>query len=285
MLVYFWDPNDLRNCWEKDWLSELFPGHQHVICNSPREEFEDGTVFVINRHTMQYKSVWQRNKHFLVHLSDEWLSDDTEFYWHPNCLHVFRNYIKPELRGSSSVTNLPLGYKTGLVLGGEWSCADRRLIWSFVGCTRKSNRARILQSISHIKPSICHQVAGWNTPDCLDVDRYRQILVATWVVPCITGNASIDTFRLYEALECGCIPIVIKTNSAYDKSGTDYYKYLFGDDHPIPTVVDMERDLAREIADLQPNLAQRRMEISKWYQDYKRVLIARIAEICAPTRL
>jgi len=122
-------------------------------------------------------------------------------------------------------------------------------------------------------------VAGWNTPDCLDVDRYRRILVATWMVPCITGNTSIDTFRLYESLECGCIPIVIRTNSAYDKTGTDYYKCLFGDDHPIPTVVDMERDLARAMDDLKPKLAQKRLEISEWYQNYKQALVKRIHEI------
>lgn len=47
--------------------------------------------------------------------------------------------------------------------------------------------------------------------------------------PCPQGNVLLETPRVYEALQCGSIPIVER------RLTLDYYKQLLGP-HPLPTV-------------------------------------------------
>jgi hypothetical protein len=60
-------------------------------------------------------------------------------------------------------------------------------------------------------------------------DEYYDVMTDSMFAPCPMGNVNIESFRLYEALECGTVPIVEK------RLGFDYYRKLLGD-HPIPTV-------------------------------------------------
>ena len=54
-------------------------------------------------------------------------------------------------------------------------------------------------------------------------------MLDTIFVPCIGGNNS-ETFRFYEALECGCIPILVEDESS--KPYCDYIKQYI----PITTL-------------------------------------------------
>ena len=75
-----------------------------------------------------------------------------------------------------------------------------------------------------------HLTAGFDTDDALSIDAYRTLLDETVVVPCAGGWSNLETFRVYEALEAGCIPIVEK------RPGFDYFTALLGP-HPMPTVM------------------------------------------------
>ena len=44
-----------------------------------------------------------------------------------------------------------------------------------------------------------------------------QILSSTHFIPCPNGFVHPETYRLYEALECECIPVVEDTYSYYDR--------------------------------------------------------------------
>jgi hypothetical protein len=48
----------------------------------------------------------------------------------------------------------------------------------------------------------------WNGPDSLKKEEYVQILLDSVFVPCPGGNNP-ETFRFYEVLDCGCVPIVV----------------------------------------------------------------------------
>jgi hypothetical protein len=53
-------------------------------------------------------------------------------------------------------------------------------------------------------------VDSWDSPEKLTRNQYVASLLDSLFVPCPSGNNS-ETFRLYEALECGCIPLYVKT--------------------------------------------------------------------------
>ena len=44
-----------------------------------------------------------------------------------------------------------------------------------------------------------------------------QILSSTKFIPCPNGFVHPETYRVYEALECGCIPIVENAYNYYDR--------------------------------------------------------------------
>ena len=49
----------------------------------------------------------------------------------------------------------------------------------------------------------------WNSPAMLGREETLAVLLNTWCVPCPAGN-NVETFRIYEALEAGAIPILVK---------------------------------------------------------------------------
>jgi hypothetical protein len=57
-------------------------------------------------------------------------------------------------------------------------------------------------------------------------------------VLCPVGNCSLDTFRLYEALEAGAIPITLTTNinQPYIRFVSHYWATLFGT-HDLPWII------------------------------------------------
>jgi len=51
----------------------------------------------------------------------------------------------------------------------------------------------------------------------IEVNKMSQILSSTEFIPCPNGFVHPETYRLYEALECGCIPIVENAYKYYDR--------------------------------------------------------------------
>jgi hypothetical protein len=57
----------------------------------------------------------------------------------------------------------------------------------------------------------------------LNIEDYAQLLSETIFAPCPAGWENLDSFRVCEALEAGCIPIVER------RPFYDYFRHLFGD--------------------------------------------------------
>lgn len=60
-------------------------------------------------------------------------------------------------------------------------------------------------------------------------EEYYRHMASAKVVPCPSGIVSPDSFRLYEALEFGCIPIADDTSPAVDYDSNGYWKRIFPD--------------------------------------------------------
>jgi hypothetical protein len=92
------------------------------------------------------------------------------------------------------------------------------------------------------------------------------------------GNVSLESFRIYESLECGSIPILEK------RPGADYFKYLLGN-HPIP-VFGTWAQAAHYVTSLRNNskaihlLNQRCQD---WWAGYKQSLRTHIGDFIAST--
>jgi hypothetical protein len=161
----------------------------------------------------------------LLHLSDENLNDPVEIYDHPAVKLVIRNYIRKDIPSSNKVITIPLGYVKSRSLKGKFKkLAERTLSWSFAGSVDKPTRIEMLQTLSTIDPNSMKLLPTWKQPQPEEADEYMKILGDSKFIPCPMGQ-NYETYRLYEALEAGCIPICIGD----ENNRHECYNKLIGD--------------------------------------------------------
>lgn len=111
----------------------------------------------------------------------------------------------------------------------------------------------------------------------VDPDEYYYRLAQAKVAVCPSGPITPDTFRIYEALEAGCLPIA-DGRPPSDDYPNGFWQYLFGmDELPFPIVQDwgelpgvMDRALGEW-----PRNANRAFA---WWQQYKRQMAYNLRE-------
>ena len=84
----------------------------------------------------------------------------------------------------------------------------RNFRWSFFG-TNWRGRKDALAPLKPFEPNRAKFLDTWNDPAMISYDEYIGTLLDTVFVPCPGGNNA-ETYRFYEALECGCVPIVVR---------------------------------------------------------------------------
>ncbi len=258
-------------CWEPDWLNELLSDFDIThIDDGKHEVFLDNAIVITfagcPRNSAYFKKLHDMNYKFgVILLSDECYLEPTDYYKYAQ--FVLRNYWHKQFASYDNVYIFPLGYKAGF-----WKhCSrtvkkvqERTYIWSFAGqITEKPTRAAMIHALQTIPHYYIHPIDYFAAPNSLPVDAYQNLLLNTIFVPCPTGYWNLDSFRVYEALECGCIPIV-------EKNPIDYFHLQFGD-HPF-LAVDSWDEATHIIRDLLCNpieLEQYRITCHQWWLNRK----------------
>lgn len=209
--------------YEAEWLKHILgpdvPLHiEHVeVDDSP--PIDTPIVFFQKNHIPQYNELlrkWNASgcDFYILHLSDEYLNDDLSVYSLPMCKGVLRMYERPDMPIKEKVKVIPLGYHF-TIDGGSENPAEktprlpfRSNRWSFMG-TGWQNRKQLLEPFNSIQPNRTVYADSWESPQKIQRKEYLAVLLDSYFVPCPTGNNS-ETFRIYEALECGCIPLYVK---------------------------------------------------------------------------
>jgi hypothetical protein len=175
----------------------------------------------------------------ILHLSDEFGRDPIDFYRSPSVKHVFRNYPRADLP-LDKVSLLPLGYANGRATTNEIPAfKDRPYTWSFAGSMDRHGREQILQQLKHVEPHLLETKETWSHPAKLDAKDYTTLLQKTKFVPCVAGFRALESYRLYEALEQGAIPVIVPDGP----EGRDTYVDVLGK-HPILTFPSWEKVVA-----------------------------------------
>ena len=186
-----------------------------VIKNETELEKEDILILVdssIEKKTKLYSKLELIcKKMFLIHLGDEAgtydltsIYDKFNFVWRAFCSN---KYFK-----NNKVQCLPIGYKSGTHKKNE----KKKYKWTFIGTPHKSSRHDLLFQLSDIKPAFSHKTKKFNEK-IIEVGEMSKILSSTEFAPCPNGFVHPETYRVYEALECECIPIVENAYKYYDR--------------------------------------------------------------------
>jgi len=214
--------------YEYTWLKELF-GKDSLSCVQlkPDEMPTDSPIIVFQTPhqaaTLEVITRWASAGlgFYVLHISDEHGKDPVYFYDWPQCLGVVRNYVRSDVKENVKVVVIPLGY--------HWSGpeaardalgpAARKLVWSFAG-TEWHNRKDNLKLLEEVEPNILSLQNSWRSSTMLSKDDTLELLTMSKFVPCPRGGNN-ETFRFYEALEAGAVPILVK-----EEGCTLYYSFL-----------------------------------------------------------
>ncbi|MBL8628353.1 MAG: exostosin family protein [Rhodospirillaceae bacterium] len=273
-LVWQFDP---AQAWETDWLRLMLADSvAGEAFDNKWAHISDPMIVIDNRLVPEkisyYREAFNKGvRIILVHLSDETFRDDLGAYKY--CDAVIRNYHSERLAAFSNIFTLPLGYKAGFTRGETPKpSSTRKYMWGFAGDSKKLTRAEMLAEMNKVPGGFTHLTSGFGAADALSTADYRALLDDSVFAPSPSGWSNIDSFRVYEALEAGCIPIVEQ------RPHFVYFTTLLGP-HPIPTIENWA-DAVSLIHKLNgANETERvRLACANWWADYKPKLKTRLTD-------
>jgi GR25 family glycosyltransferase involved in LPS biosynthesis len=218
--VYFFPKGDETTFdhYEKKWLDDILPSKIQYTPLRENTEIGHNYWFYVQRpHVPQMIHLFQqleanRIPFKVVHLSDEFGADDISFYSFSMCKAVVRNYLREEVRSMPHVRIIPLGYHQQATQAPK-AFSDRDLVWSFHG-TDWFDRSTQLREFVTFVPYSCHLQPHWNHPTATKEKLYLTLMGNSKFCPVLKGQNP-ETFRLYEALEAGCLPVTTITDDKY----------------------------------------------------------------------
>jgi len=249
-----------KDCSDK-WIYEILNKIEFEVIQSEKDLESEDILIIIDSSIEKKEELYTKlelicSKMFLIHLGDESGAYDSSLIYN-KFNYVWRAFCSNKYFNNKKVSCLPIGYKSGTLFKKE--IVERKYKWAFLGTPHKSSRHDLLFQLSDIKPSFSHKTKKFNEK-IIDVNEMSEILTSTEFIPCPNGFVHPETYRLYEALECGCIPIV---ENAYR-----YYDRLFPNNPFIK--VDKWMD-ARPIIKGWNNdqIKQKKEECKIWWNEYK----------------
>ena len=155
----------------------------------------------------------------IIFLSDE-VGNQYEYLNLSQYTKLFLKHYSHNLL-SEKIIQIPLGYVKGMLNGKESEklklkkISERKYKWCFIG-SQKSDRhdmfKQFLTNISNSQDDVYLSVANnpWKIDDLQDspkntFEKYSNSIF----VPIGRGNVSLDCFRIYEAIVCGAIPVIV----------------------------------------------------------------------------
>jgi len=269
-LVGVWQGNDLA---QLSWIQHLFRKVVSDWTFDRTGDFEgDNAVLVaryVNIRQGQYFTQFRGRRVFLVDLADENYDFRPDVY--SNFLGVFRCYWSNVFR-RERMFPIPLGmthHDFGITRSFPKS-SERQFIWSFLGQLNKSSRPEMARYLRSLEPHLLFAVdetkglSTWNVMDGKrrkwSFERCTDILLDSVFAPAPMGNVNLESWRVYEALETGAIPILEK------RPTLDYFIQMWGE-HPIPTVSSWKeaRSLIAEIMASSVDLDRLQSECTNWW--------------------
>jgi len=212
---YAWGAYHKKN--SDKWIYEILKKIEYKLINKEEELEKEDILIVVDSSIENKAELYKKfrmicSKVFLIHLGDESGEHDISKVYE-NCNHIWRTFCSKKYFKNIKVNCIPIGYKSGVLNKQKGS---RNYKWAFTGTTHKSSRHDMLFQFSGIKPFYCHKTQKFNQKT-ISVDDMSEILSSTKFMPCPNGFFHPETYRVYEALECGSIPIVETAYNYYDR--------------------------------------------------------------------
>jgi len=265
--------NAAKGNWDSGLLSEIFDAHPDVFVQSNTEMpkvFDRAIVVVVGKpDAAPLRKYLESLREALVLLTSD---EDAYFPWEyavPNHCKIWTQYYNEEYK---------LGIRERFLLGPPNRLKDykinrtleKKYLWSFVGQVQNPARQACVAALEKLGGGymqIC-ELFGGNGNGAVEYQDYLDIMCQSKFVICPSGSMSVDSFRLYEAIECGAIPIT-ERRSPRDPQHFNYWDEVYPP-HTIWTVNEWDDMLAENFFDFYSENHVRKMNL--WWTKYKRDL-------------
>lgn len=272
--VIWWD-GSFGN-WDHGLLSEIFDAHPDVFIQHNTKEpniFGRAIVVVTGKPSVEplraYLETLKSGVAILV--SDE----DGFFDWKaaiPPHIQVWTQYWTPYGKGEIKerillgAPNRIKNYKINTHL-------PKKYLWSFIGQVQNPFRQACVDVLKTLPDGFLHIVPQFGGGQGgIEYQEYLDILCQSRYVFCPSGSMNCETFRMYEAMECGSIPIT-DCRSPRDAEGFNYWNEVYPE-HNISYVKEWVINKETPWYSFIEYLMRQdlKFEHNKWWFDYKEKL-------------
>jgi hypothetical protein len=271
-----WHADNLLEC---DWLHDVLQDVVEEECvDLDLTCFDDDCIHVVSSNWLPlsaYEDYFRAcrarcRRLVLLHTSDEWFSGGYALYRHFDA--VIRNFATGLAR-HEGIWTIPEGYSNSTQSDGAFRpVTERRYAWSFAG-EIKASRVNMATSFADLEPQYLASTTSIYREGGKKLSKaeFNDVLSNSIFSPCPMGNVILETWRLYESLELGCIPLV------ETRASLDYFTGLFGQ-HPIPSFKTWKaaRRYAGEALADEAFLLRKQSEIQSWWDSKKRAVRAEV---------
>lgn len=259
---------DRKLCWDQHLLASWLdgPDFKHVVDLIPDS---GGAVVVVPARYFEPTEInaliqplaWV----VLVLTSDEESLFDQNALTHPN-MTVWTMTPRPGIHTGDRFLGEGFPDDTRVIIAAAGDGSDRPLDVFFSGQVTHDRRTECVAGIRQVDGAIrVVETAGFTLG--LERPEYLRLLTTAKIAPCPSGPATPDSFRLYEALEAGCVPIA--DGHTPDPDYPDGYWGLVAPGAPFPVISDWD-DLPKECEAILSDWPASANRCSAWWQLHKR---------------
>lgn len=268
-----------RGYWDQAWIEELLSREYAFSADipfahydNPVEFSEPGAIVIIPaRHHADDISLRFLNEFlskldwaFVILTGDEEGVFDHHRLSHPNMV-IWAQTPYPD-KHADITGRIPDFSPPGTQLFLQSLPADREqlLRWSFVGQVNNQRRRECVAALEKISDGVLTTTPGFTLG--LERSDYLRILTDSRIVACPSGCFTPDSFRVFEALDSGCIPVV--DNAAPETGPNNYWPFLFGEVPPFPVLTSWDEfsGVKDQLLTDWPASANR---VSSWWRRWK----------------
>ena len=204
----------------KDWIYFLLQDVKYTFINSEEEINKEDTAIIVDSGIHFKESFYKKlsilaKKFFLFHINDEHL-DKRSGPIYEYCDYVWRTCCSPKYFLSKKVKCIPPGYKSGFEKKFDIN-KKRQFKWVFFGTQHKSSRHDMNFQLEKIKPNFVNRIDKFaDKKKSVNVAEMEKVYFDTNFAPCPAGFFHPESYRIYEALQCGTILIVESVYNYFD---------------------------------------------------------------------
>ena len=250
------------------WIYTIIEQTKYEIIDHVNKIDEKDQLIIIDSQLSIKKELYEKlskkcSSIYLIHLGDEGGTEDTNLIYN-YCKHVWRTFGLPKYFNNHKITCIPIGYKSGLNLQNK-EIIKRKFLWSFMGTIHGSSRYDLIHQNGNLKPHFINKTSNFASEESLDTEKYYAILHDSIFIMVPHGYVHPESYRLYEALESGCVPIIENPHNFYNN---------FLPKNPLIKINLWKEssEIIKKLLNDKNKLKEKSDEINLWWENYKKNL-------------